>query len=72
MRSMRRMATIVNRKFVTATVRDVSVGLLKPTMAKIVAEKYMREFCQVSKVNKMSTTQNHTTYKSTQLLQSLQ
>jgi hypothetical protein len=32
-------------KLVKATDSDVSVGLEKPRMVKIVAEKYIREFC---------------------------
>lgn len=47
---------MVKRKFVTATLSDVSVGLLKPTMAKIVAEKYMREFYLISKSPAMKIT----------------
>lgn len=38
-------AMSVKMKFVTATVRDVSTGLSKPTRVKMVAEKYMSEFC---------------------------
>jgi len=34
----------VKAKFVTAMQREVKVGDLKPTMAKMVAEKYMSEF----------------------------
>src|SRR5688572_23350184 len=40
-RSMRPSAISVKMKFVTATVRDVSTGLLKPTKVKMVAEKYI-------------------------------
>lgn len=43
-RSMSNKATQVRRKFVTATESDVSVGLWKPRMVKIVAEKYISEF----------------------------
>ena len=43
-RSISSRATQVIRKLVTAITRDVKVGLLKPRMVKIVAEKYMREF----------------------------
>jgi hypothetical protein len=32
-------------KLVKATDSDVNVGLEKPRMVKMVAEKYMREFC---------------------------
>lgn len=46
-RSMRLNATQVMMKLVTATESAVNVGLEKPTMVKIVAEKYIREFCVV-------------------------
>lgn len=46
-RSMKWNVTRVKAKFVHAIVRDVRVGDVKPTRAKIVAEKYMREFCIV-------------------------
>ena len=45
MRSMRVNATRVKRRFVEAISMDVAVGLVKPIIAKIVAEKYMSEFC---------------------------
>lgn len=44
MRSMKWKATRVKRKFVRAMESEVRVGEEKPTMRKIVAEKYMREF----------------------------
>jgi hypothetical protein len=37
-------AAQVMRKFVTATVSDVKVGLSNPRMVKMVAEKYISEF----------------------------
>lgn len=40
-RSILRKATKVKTKFVIATESDVSVGEVKPTNAKIVAEKYL-------------------------------
>ena len=43
-RSMRRRAKIVKTKFVAAIESDGSVGAVKPTRAKIVAEKYIKEF----------------------------
>jgi hypothetical protein len=43
-RSMRNRAAHVMMKLVTATTRDVNVGLSKPRIVKTVAEKYMREF----------------------------
>lgn len=45
MRSMRRRARQVMRRLVRATEREVRVGLEKPRRVKIVAEKYIREFC---------------------------
>jgi len=44
MRSMRRRAAQVMKKLVTATVREVRVGLSNPRIVKIVAEKYINEF----------------------------
>lgn len=41
---MKWKATRVKRKFVRAMESEVRVGEEKPTMRKIVAEKYMREF----------------------------
>jgi hypothetical protein len=35
-------------KFVNATESDVRVGVEKPKMVKMVAEKYIKEFCTVS------------------------
>ena len=67
-RSMRPSATSVNRKFVTATVKDVKVGLSNPTIVKMVAEKYINEFCQKSVMFKCS---RRDTYKATKLLQTL-
>jgi len=43
-RSMSIRAAQVMRKFVTATVSDVKVGLSNPRMVKMVAEKYISEF----------------------------
>lgn len=43
--SMRTRATHVMTKLVDATVSEVSVGLAKPIRVNMVAEKYMREFC---------------------------
>ena len=45
MRSIEWKATSVKTKFVEAMEREVKVGERKPTRAKMVAEKYMREFC---------------------------
>lgn len=42
-RSMKWNVPNVNTKFVRAIVSDVAIGFSNPTMAKIVAEKYMRE-----------------------------
>jgi hypothetical protein len=47
MRSIAWKAKSVKRKFVRAMERDVSVGEWKPTRRKIVAEKYIREFCLI-------------------------
>jgi hypothetical protein len=44
-RSMSRRERIVKEKFVTATERDVRVGEENPIKEKMVAEKYIREFC---------------------------
>jgi len=44
-RSISRRATQVIRKFVIATDMDVKVGLAKPRIVKMVAEKYIKEFC---------------------------
>ncbi len=38
-------AVQVMMKLVIATVMEVNVGLAKPISVKMVAEKYMREFC---------------------------
>jgi hypothetical protein len=46
-RSIRTRAAQVRTKFVRATERDVSVGEEKPRMVKMVAEKYISEFCCV-------------------------
>lgn len=43
-RSIRRRERSVKAKLVTATERDVSVGVAKPMSEKRVAEKYMSEF----------------------------
>jgi len=45
-RSMSRRERVVKAKFVMATERDVKVGEEKPISEKIVAEKYIREFCE--------------------------
>jgi hypothetical protein len=45
MRSIKTRAAHVITKLVTATDSEVSVGLEKPSMLKIVAEKYIKEFC---------------------------
>jgi hypothetical protein len=39
-------ANRVKRKFVRAMVREVPIGERKPMRLKIVAEKYMRQFCE--------------------------
>ena len=70
MRSMSVRATSVKMKFVTATVSEVSVGLWKPTRVKIVAEKYIREFCSAVSVSQTSEGER-TTYEAAKLLQSL-
>jgi hypothetical protein len=44
MRSMEWKATSVKAKFVQAMESEVRVGEVKPRRAKMVAEKYMREF----------------------------
>ena len=44
-RSINTRAAHVMRKLVKATDSEVNVGLEKPSIVKIVAEKYMREFC---------------------------
>lgn len=44
-RSIEWNATRVKRKLVEAMEREVKVGERKPTREKIVAEKYIREFC---------------------------
>lgn len=44
-RSMSRRERIVKAKLVSATDRDVRVGVAKPMREKMVAEKYMSEFC---------------------------
>jgi hypothetical protein len=49
-RSIRRRAAHVMMKLVTATVREVKVGLSKPSMVKMVAEKYIKEFCGFSQL----------------------
>lgn len=41
---MSRRETMVKRKLVLATEREVRVGVAKPRREKRVAEKYMREF----------------------------
>lgn len=46
-RSISMRAAQVRTKFVTATERDVRVGEEKPRMVKIVALKYIREFCEI-------------------------
>lgn len=43
-RSISTKAATVRTKFVTATDREVSVGLENPRMLKMVAEKYIKEF----------------------------
>jgi len=43
-RSTKTSATSVNTKLVTATTRDVRVGIGNPSIVNIVAEKYIREF----------------------------
>lgn len=47
MRSIRTRARQVVTKFVIAMVREVRVGDAKPMRVKIVAEKYISEFCFV-------------------------
>ena len=49
-RSMSSRAAQVMRKFVTATEREVRVGLSKPRMVKMVAEKYIKEFYKFSQL----------------------
>jgi hypothetical protein len=39
-------ATSVKMKLVRAMESEVNIGEVKPTRANIVAEKYMREFCE--------------------------
>lgn len=43
---MSRRERTVKAKFVTATERDVKVGEENPISEKIVAEKYIKEFCE--------------------------
>jgi hypothetical protein len=38
--------TVVNMKLVDAIASEARVGFSKPTILKIVAEKYMSEFCK--------------------------
>lgn len=68
-RSINTRAAQVMMKLVVATESDVRVGLEKPSMVKMVAEKYIREFylsqLRIRKTEKGS-------YKTTKLLQSLQ
>lgn len=45
MRSITAKATRVRMKFVRAIESEVPMGEVKPTREKMVAEKYMREFC---------------------------
>ena len=45
-RSMSRRERTVKAKFVTATEREVKVGEENPIREKMVAEKYIREFCE--------------------------
>lgn len=68
MRSMSMSASTVKIKFVAATVNDVKVGLEKPTMVKMVAEKYMREFCRQCKVSISAKRRVRGTYKAAELL----
>lgn len=49
-RSMSSRAAQVMRKFVTATEREVRVGLSKPRIVKMVAEKYIKEFYKFSQL----------------------
>lgn len=49
-RSMSNRAAQVMRKFVSATEREVRVGLSKPRMVKMVAEKYIKEFYKFSQL----------------------
>lgn len=71
--SMRIKAMTVKRKFVPATEREVPIGDVKPTMAKMVAEKYMREFYKVAfSVFGSVLGEGSWTYKPAQLLESLQ
>lgn len=44
MRSTSKSASTVKTKFVTATVNDVRVGVAKPTIVNMDAEKYIKEF----------------------------
>lgn len=68
-RSIKMRATQLMPKFVRATESDVRVGLAKPNILNIVAEKYMSEFCfKLIGVRKRA----GSTYESTQLLKSLQ
>ena len=46
MRSIMKRAARVKAKLVTATTSEVSVGIGKPSIENIVAEKYMSEFCE--------------------------
>lgn len=43
-RSIKTSASTVKAKFVAATVKEVSVGIENPSIVKIVAEKYIKEF----------------------------
>jgi hypothetical protein len=45
-RSIQVKARRVKRKFVRAMAREVPIGERKPMRLKIVAEKYMRQFCE--------------------------
>ena len=67
--SIKMRAAQVMIKLVVATDRDVNVGLEKPRMVKMVAEKYIKEFCS-SKHN--ITQRGWASYKTAELLQTLQ
>jgi hypothetical protein len=57
-------------KLVIATVMEVNVGLAKPISVKMVAEKYMREFC--SSALDPSNGRWEATHEAAKLLEALQ
>lgn len=67
MRSIRKRAAQVRTKFVRATERDVRVGEENPRMVKIVALKYIKEFCSLC-ISWIYAEWEQYTYEATKLL----